>query len=234
MINCPKSLWHGPIADANGKEFLNGLEQDLVGYHRVTHYVLPYMRHSNDTRVVSIGSIVGYFPAVGVYGVSKRGLQAWNDIMQTEEMIKRATTSGLLGPTFVLIEPYFISTVIGLYEFFKPGSLADNDNRILLSKAFQAVQLPGSPFSIPTSELAEEVFNILVAPQPGVRYLIAAPDAIAPTPDGTTPLTDFLKYVNTISATDVINKVAVRLAVPPPQPVVDGQQTALVFSYCNQ
>lgn len=219
------------MADANGNEFLNGLEQDLVGYHRVTHYVLPHMRHSNESRVVSIGSITGYLAVSGVYGVSKRGLQQWNSIMQTEEMVKRATTPGLKGPTFVLIEPYFIQTVLGLYEFFKPGSLSDKDNQVLVSKSFQAAQLPSSPLSIPTSELAAQVFNILVAPQPGVRYLIASPDAKAP--DGVTPLTTFLQFGNALSATEQVNQIAVPFTTPPPQAILDAQQAALVASYCQ-
>lgn len=202
LVNCPKTLWLGPLSEATGDDLLNNLEIDLVGYHRVTHHALPYMRHSDETRVISIGSLAAYVQVAytsGGYSIAKRGLQNWNDTMQVEELLKKAQGRVQSGPSFSLLEPFDTQSILGVWEYQKPRALSSGDPLVLGARFLNAQDVLNG---ISTEHIAELVFRVAVAPQPGVRYALVHDDQTLP--DGT-PLLAALQALNAASADDAIN-----------------------------
>ncbi len=218
LVNCAAVFWAGPLAQATGDDLLNILNNDIVGYHRVTHYALPHMRHNNETRVISFGSLAGYFvaPGLGGYGISKLANQKWNDTMQIEEMFAKKQGFEKFGPTFTCMEPGFILTSIGLYEWYQASGLSPEDPRVQgLHQALATSQNTGDALAPAAS--AEAVFRVAVAPQPGVRYAVT---------DETT--LQALKLSNTLSQDDAINLVwapfvtEIFKAFPQDRPILSG------------
>ena len=118
LINLPGIHTQGFLAESNGDDLLDSLDLNVCGYQRVVYHALPYMRFSNDTRVISFGSIAGELP-VGLsdgYAIGKRANQMWNDNHMIEALQRKALGLSTAEPTFTLIEPGFIQSTIGLYE----------------------------------------------------------------------------------------------------------------------
>jgi NAD(P)-dependent dehydrogenase (short-subunit alcohol dehydrogenase family) len=118
LINLPGIHTRGFLAESNGDDLLDSLDLNVCGYQRTVYHALPYMRFSNDTRVISFGSIAGELP-VGLsdgYAIGKRANQMWNDNHMIEALQRKALGLSNAEPTFTLIEPGFIQSTIGLYE----------------------------------------------------------------------------------------------------------------------
>lgn len=198
LVNCPGMHWYGDLADADGDDLSDMLNFQVGGYQRCTFNALPYMKHSNFCKVISFGSIAGTFPGgLGGYSIAKRALKAWNDIHMTDGMKRKAWGLSTYEPTFVLVEPGFIESTISIYESYT-SSNADPNN--VYSRAqkqvFMSLQaatnkmttiLGGQPDcpAAPADHcrntpdfVAEAIYQISIAPQPSVRYLIeTAPPA---------------------------------------------------------
>lgn len=209
LVNCAKTLWLGPLAEATGNDLANNLANnlatDLVGYHRVTHYALPLMRHSDETRVISMGSLSAYVQVAfvaGGYSMAKRGLQNWNDTMQVEELIKKALGLIQFGPTFSLLEPFDNRTALGLAEYDRASQLSASHPLLLGARFAKALDLLKG---IEPAHVAELVLRVAVAPQPGVRHAAIREDQTLP--DGT-PLLPALQALNAASADEALNYFA--------------------------
>lgn len=177
LVNVAGVAWRGPLAEATGDDLLNSMNLLVAGYHRCAHYALPSMRHSNQTRIISFGSMAAYALttyASGGYSISKLALQKWNDVMQIEELMKKAQNLVTLGPTFSLVEPFFVQTTIGLFEHFQASTLSPEDPLVRGAVFQQGIDQSVNP-ARPTSLVGEAIFRIVVAPQPGVRYAIIEP-----------------------------------------------------------
>lgn len=215
LVNCAVVFYMGPLSEATGTDVLNTLDNDLVGYHRVVHYALPYMRHSNETRVISFGSMSAEVPIVyfgSAYAVSKLGMQMWNDSLMLEELVKKAQGLVKYGPTFSLVEPWYTGTTNGLYEYYRASELSAKDPLVLGARFDTTAFLPG--FGSNTTEfVAEAVHNIAVAPQPGVRYGIVDPTLTVDVPGvGPIPILEAIQIIHSVSQDDVI-KTAAQLAL---------------------
>lgn len=208
LVLCAAVTWRGPLAEATGDDLLNSINLDLVGYHRCVHYALPHMRHSNDTRIISLGSMAAYSLlgyAAGGYAISKIGLQKWNDVLQTEDLLKKAQGLVQFGPTFSLVEPYFVKTSIGLYEHFQASTIPPSDPLVRGSVFQQGVDQ--SLANRPVSTAAEAIVRIAVAPQPGARYAVIEP-ADAP------QVFPLIQFSNTAAPNDVINLSNTQINAP--------------------
>ena len=118
LINLPAIHTQGTLAESNGDDLLDSLDLNVCGYQRVVYNALPYMRFSNETRVISFGSVAGELP-IGIsdgYAIGKRANQMWNDNHMLEALHRKAMGLSTAEPTFTLIEPGFIQSTIGLYE----------------------------------------------------------------------------------------------------------------------
>lgn len=206
LVNLPAVSWHGALADATGTDLLNALDNNIVGYQRVTHYALPFMRHSNETRVISLGTMAAEFLVVffGGYVIPKLGLQAWNDIMQVEELFRKAQGVVPFGPTFSLMEPFFVHSTIDLYENYQPSAVGSDDPYVLGARLSDIV--PQNIQGDPATLAARAVYQVAIAPQPGVRYAVSSPDDFVPLPDGTkVPILEAIQQLHTISPDDSVN-----------------------------
>jgi len=165
----------GRFQDYTGNDLLAAFNVLLIGHQRLVKYALPYMRHSNETRVISFGSAVAEFGfgfgGGGIYCMAKKAMQTWNTIMQTEEMYRKAFGETKYGPTFIIVEPYFVDSTIGMYEFFKPSEIPiDDPNSMGVHDVINLSQ--GGGKNHPPDFVAEAIINILQAPQPTIHYVL--------------------------------------------------------------
>lgn len=214
LVITPGVFWVGPLTEATGDDMLSLYNIKCAGFQRVVHYAIPYMRHSDDTRVISFSSAEGYAPLLAngsVYQMVNRALERWNDALQGEVMLGRAQGTHPFGPTFSLVQPVYITTSIGLYENFHASALKKS-NPIIEASILSTVgdqNLGGGVFTggpgttpSPSPTVDEAVFRIAIAPQPGVRYSI--PEGDAETIFGI-PYEMLVTLVNLATPTDVVN-----------------------------
>jgi len=239
LVNLPGIQTFGTLEQSNGDDLTDVLDGNVSTYQRVTYHALPFMKFSNDTRVISFGSIAGEFPTpIPAYSVSKRALQMWNDLHMSEALQRKAMGFSQYEPTFTLIEPDFIESTIGLVESYV---MADNDpfslttrgmrmgasaNQSATTVTYPAIACPQNPppppFVPPFSTcpcpsvpplcssvpaiVAEAVHQIVLAPQPSVRYLISP----APDPLGSIQL---VQAANILSCDEFLNQVYAPLSL---------------------
>ncbi len=205
LVNCAGVKWTGPMAEATGDDLMNIFNNNVAGYQRVVHNALPYMRHSNETRIISMGTMAAYayFGYSDGYTITKRALQMWNDTLQVEELLKKAQGINKFGPMFTLIEPFFMNTSIGLYEYYKASELSVNDP-LVLGARFQ-VAVPQNIFGNNVEFVAEYVYRVAVAPQPGVRYAAVDPTSVLDIPTiGVVPALEGIQIINSLPQDQVV------------------------------
>ncbi len=220
----------GPLSDYNGDNFLNAIDTGLVGYQRVVHYALPYMRHTNTTRIISIGSIQAYLNntyALPVYAIQKRGLQSWNNQHMTDELWKKAQGLVTNGPTFSLAEPLTFPTSTGVYENYLPSKCSSLTDPLIHGAFYSSQGITYDILALDNmqSVMAEQIFRIAVAPQPGVRYVIIDETVLAPI------YLPLLQEFNSLSATDQFNFIQefnINNVI-----VTNDSQTLYQQSFCN-
>lgn len=170
LVNCPGMQWLGEFALANGDDMADHYSFQVGGFQRVVFRALPFMRHSNSTRIISMGSVASELPILGHYSVVKRALQNWNDIHMQEALVRRARGSPF-EPSFTLVEPpYFLST-IGLYENYK-AACADPKNPNYRGESYVQKFLQNVNADPNLAFVADNIYNIAIAVQPSLRYLI--------------------------------------------------------------
>lgn len=236
LVILPGAYWTGPLQQATGDDILGLYNLKVAGFQRVVHYALPYMRHSDDTRVISFSSAEAFasFPDTGsVYAMANIALQRWNDSLQSDEMLNKARGLISYGPTFSLVQPVYITSSIGLYEFYKASSLKKNSVDVVSPQlsVIQDQNLEGGLLTSgntppPSPTVDEAVVRIAIAPQPGVRYSI--PDANEETILGV-PYIDFVQFINSIPPTDLVNILtgAIATGVLSPEYLEESKVVAL-------
>lgn len=221
----------GPLSDYNGDSFLNALDTGLAGYQRVVHYALPYMRHTDTTRVISIGSLQAYINspfALPVYAILKRALQSWNNQHMTDEVWKKAQGLVANGPTFSLAEPFTFPTSTGVYENYLPGRCSALTDPLIHGGYLTAQGITFDILALDDLQtvMAEQIFRIAVAPQPGVRYVIIEESILAPL------YLPLLQESNLVSATDQFNLVQEVVGIFNVTAIKDSQ-TLYQQSFCD-
>lgn len=206
LVLAPAVSSLGPLSEYNGDDFMNALDTGLVGYQRVVHYALPYMRHAGTTRVISIGSIQAYINnpyGLPVYAILKRALQSWNNQHMTDEVWKKAQGLVKNGPTFSLAEPFTFPTSTGVYENYLPSGCSALTDPLIHGAYYTAQGITYDILALDNLQtvMAEQIFRIAVAPQPGVRYAIIEENILAPI------FLPLLQESNLVSATDQFNLV---------------------------
>jgi len=206
VVNCPATSNLGPLSDYNGDNFLNAIDTGLAGYQRVVHYALPYMRHTNTTRIISLGSIQAYINnpyALSIYAIQKKALQSWNNQHMTDELWKKAQGVVTNGPTFSLAEPWTFPTSTGAYENYLPNKCSSLTEPLTHGAFYISQGITYDILALDNMQtvMAEQLFRIAVAPQPGVRYIIIEETVLAPL------YLPLLQQLNILPATDSFNFV---------------------------
>lgn len=208
LILCPGIHSTGELVDYTGDEMTDIFDLMVSGYQRCVHFALPHMRHSDETRIISLGSTAGEIQSgsTSVYSMAKRSLQFWNDMHQSQSMLRKARNLVTYEPTFSLVEPGFILTTIGLYEFYKPASVDENDINVRKENYSRSLFQNTGIIAANTNMVAEDIYRIAAAPQPGVRYIS---DNNTPLPlPGNPTITDLVTSTNIQSADFIVNNIA--------------------------
>jgi len=260
LVNLPGIQTHGTMYESNGDDLSDIFNNNICGYQRVVYHAIPFMRFSNQTRIISFGSIAGEFPnPIDGYTISKHALQMWNDCSMADALQRKALGISSAEPTFTLIEPGIIQSSIALYEKYlfadtdpfglrvRGTGIAFNAMQSATTVTFPALACPQNPppppFVPPFSTcpcpavpalcanvpelVAEAVHQIVMAPQPSVRYLIdAAPGALNFAP--------VVAAANILSADDVINNITASVVTQFYDPNFAALgQAILKDSFCN-
>ncbi len=203
--------WWGLAKDATGEDLTKQFNLTVSGQQRVIQNALPYMRHSNSTRVVVLGSASGEFPVVAGnvgYAMSKRALQVLTQTLNVEEAILKARGVVKGGPFFSLVEPYFVTTKIGSYEYNIPHDTTSHNKFVRASKYFQEFQILGlSEVTTPT-QVADAILSIALSQQPSTRYLVVNPNATIEVAGTPVSVTDVIIDFNSLPADEINNILA--------------------------
>ena len=205
MILNPGAHWSGELADSTGDDMRDSLDNNVCGYQRCVHYGLPHMRHSDDTRIVTMSSIAGLYEVgyLGAYCMAKRALLSWNVQHQMESMQRKAQGRVQYEPTFVLLAPDAILTSIGLYE--KYVSETTDLNNVWFRGWENILAYVQNVGALPLSWTTDAVIRIVTAPQPGLLY-IASDFASNPLYGGGT-IGDVIQLRNTAPPHEYINQI---------------------------
>ena len=184
VLNLPGLHWFGPLSGATAQDYENAIQLKVVGYHRVAYYAIPYLRVEPNGRLISFSSIAGGESYIslfqGAYNVSNHAISMWNDNLMVEERILYATNAIENPITFTAVQPQVINSTIGLHQNY---IATDPDLKVYTDAAHLFIATAqsggGQPLGILTDSqafVAEQIFDILVAIQPGVRYILGNPD----------------------------------------------------------
>ena len=190
LINFAGIHWAGALAATTATDYENCLQLKVIGSQRVFYHAQNYLRVQPGSKLISLSSIGGgenyWTPFMAGYNVSNHALCMWNDNLMTEERLLYATGTISNPITFVAVEPQVILSTIGTYQDYIPkGNPSLNvftDAQHVVISAFQSGVF--DDLGVPADDqsfVAQGMFNILVAPQPGVRYILGNPDTtVAP------------------------------------------------------
>ena len=157
----------GPLMDLSEKDFYEQFEVNLIGIHRVTKAMFPFLLESQG-RIVMNSSDSGFFaaPFFGPYNASKFALEGYSDSLRRELL--------LYGVKVIIIEAGSIKTEIWrkgeeLLDQF-PDSMFIKEARAIGEYAIDK----GMNRGIPAVEVAKVVHKALTKKKPKLRYVITA------------------------------------------------------------
>lgn len=203
IVNSAGVAWMGPSSPASGNELTEYLNLMISGNQRVVFYGLKYMQRAN-TRVVTLGALNSELTMflAGPYSIAKRALQAWNDNYNIEIRVLKSLGFICDGPTFTLLEPTFVQTSFGFYEYYFPNKLEPDNALVLAEKAIQNyLQIKG----MPAQRVADAIYRIVISPQPGTRYFIAGENDTFEIDGQPVTFDQVLQFAHTLPADAVLN-----------------------------
>jgi len=98
LVNNAGTAYGWPVAECTDEDLHEVFEVNVIGVHRVTRAMLPFLARSNG-RIVNIGSVYGFGVTqfLGAYQMSKHALEAYSDSL--------ALNLGKHGILVTIIEP---------------------------------------------------------------------------------------------------------------------------------
>lgn len=211
------------LHESTGDDLRNMLELKLFGFQRCAKAAIPYLRNGVNPRVISFSSVGGgesYFVFSNAgYTISNHALVMLNDNLMLEERILYGCNQITNPITFSVVEPEVILSTIALYQEFKPSNVDLNNIWLDFSLSlFGCAQAGGlASLGFPAYDpiyVAQDMYNILVAPQPAVRYLVGNPSGVIPGPTGPLSYPEWLQYVNTVSQDELISSYIIPSFAP--------------------
>lgn len=168
LVLCPALFWNGDLQAATGDDLQNIFDTNLAGYQRVVNNFAPMMKHTK-TKIFTFGSIAGEIPIMGAYSMTKRALQFWNDAHQFNSQQRLASGMSENEPVFILIEPGYVKTTLGLYEFAKPSSQTKQQLR---QSHYPAAALQSILSQTQPEQIANKIFEISQLTNPETKYIL--------------------------------------------------------------
>ena len=104
LVNNAGFAQAGALEDISPSRLHRQFDVNVIGVHRLTRAVLPYMREQGDGTIINLSSGVGQIsmPGFGAYSASKFALEAMSDAL-------RAEVAGD-GIDVVVVQPGLVST----------------------------------------------------------------------------------------------------------------------------
>jgi len=165
LINNAGIALAGPLMDISVSEIRSQFEVNLLGVHRVTQAVFPFLLESQG-KIFMMSSNSGFFaaPFFGPYNASKFALEGYSDSLRRE--------LSLFKVDVIILEPGRINTPIwdkgrALLDKFK-GSMFEKYARGLGEYAIKQ----GKEDSLDPKEVAEVIYEALIDEKPKTRYLV--------------------------------------------------------------
>lgn len=155
----------GPLMDIPAEDFINQLDVNVIGVHRVTKALFPFLLASKG-RIIMISSNSGFMsaPFFGPYCASKFAIEAYSDALRRELLLHDVKV--------VIIQPGRIKTPIwdkGENEIDKfKGSMFEKLGRKIAEYAVRK----GRTDSLDPKKVAELVHKALTIDNPKTRYMI--------------------------------------------------------------
>ena len=203
LVNCANWGYFGFLKDTTTYDFQAQINMTLIAQQTIAFNAVPFMRHSNQTRVITLASLAAefYTEATSGYAVSKHALQWWNDTWNLEEAIVKSRGLAPAGPFFSLFEPYYIMTTGGVFEYNVPTDQSPESLLVNASKAWQ-IYNAFAPGNYTTPEhVADGIKAVAISQQPGTRYTVFNPNAVI----AGFPFLQALTISHTIPADQLLN-----------------------------
>jgi NAD(P)-dependent dehydrogenase (short-subunit alcohol dehydrogenase family) len=214
LILCQGVHTNGPLPGLPADYFTNSLETKVYGTLRCITAALPYLRSNPDGRVLPFSSIEGCemyaTPMAGGYQVANHMISMMVDELNIDERMLHAYGYITNPITYVTIEPVIILSTIGLYDYMTDSSDPRYKFIVDANHTFDAAvqsNLAGSLLieASRTSDIGQQIYDIISAPQPGLKYFIGDPSYnIGGVPIGsfvlaTNKYSDFYLYENGVA-----------------------------------
>jgi short-subunit dehydrogenase len=157
----------GALEDLPTKSLIEQFETNLFGYHRVIKKVLPIMKAQGHGKIINHSSILGLVSLRfrGAYQASKYALEGYSDTLRLELDGTGVSVSVLnTGP----VESNFRENAIK--TFYENIKLENSRFKNIYTEKIENRKKSG--FSLPSSSVADVVFQILKSDKPKPRYYI--------------------------------------------------------------
>lgn len=214
MIFLPGMHSAGLLHDYTGDDLRNALELKIFGFQRCVKAAIPYLRKGQNPRVITFSSIGGgestFGFAAAAYSIPYHAIVMQNDNFMLEERILYGCNEISNPITFSIVEGIVTKSTIGLYQQLKPSQKDINNIWVNYSFSFDGcLQANGlASFGVQAYDpiyIAIDMYNILRAKQPAVRYLTGNPNGVIPGVTGPVSYPEYLQYANTVSQDELLN-----------------------------
>lgn len=184
LIVCAGIHWSAAIPGVPPDDLKSYQEIKPLGHHRCVTAAIPYMRLNPDGRVLLFSSVTGsdniFGPFIGGYDISNHALSMLTYQYNMDERILYALGHFNNPITYITMVPGVVLSTIGCYDISKstansgnPQSIVDAQH-ILLASLQAGLGAPASPACL-QSVVAGQVFDIISAPQPTIKYFAGDP-----------------------------------------------------------
>lgn len=214
LIMCQGVITNGPLVETPTDYLSNSFEIKIYGALRCVMAALPYMRLNPDGRVLSFSSVGGCEmdaqPLIGGYNVVNHSIPAMIDAMDLDERILHAFGYITNPVTYITIEPIIILSTIDSYDSLSNTVnpqykyIKDSEHIIVTAVQSNLGALAGFPAS-GTAQIGQQIYDIVSAPQPGLKYFIGDPTTLI----GGIPYTDHIANSNRVSDVELYNTTIV-------------------------
>ncbi|WP_456417730.1 SDR family oxidoreductase [Thiolapillus sp.] len=164
----------GAVEDLSRATLRAQLETNLLGWHDLTHHIIPVMRKQGEGRIIQNSSVLGFaaMPYRGAYNCSKFALEGLTDTLRLE-----LAGSGI---HVSLIEPGPIRSRFrnnAYTMFIRNIDVEHSHHAEQYRNQIERLQKEGdaAPFTLGPEAVLKRVVHALESPRPKPRYYVTFP-----------------------------------------------------------